>query len=285
MKSTTNNNVMFSVFFVICVAVGFLLSGCPDPSASSGPADTPTNTPLDTATPTNTPLDTPTPTNTATDSPTPSDTPTDSPIPSDTPTPTNTATNSPTPSDTPTDTPIPTDTSTPTNTSTNTPTPTNTSTNTATVTPTPTNTPTKTPTNTPANTATPTATPTPFVITSVTASASLASYPASNAYDGSLSTYWQPSNSSGYAGWIYADLGVSKVVTTVILHWEAGCPSFSIEGSNNASTWTTLVSGRDSLGNFATTTHAVSGTYRYIRMSGTGSYGTASFSLFELQVR
>jgi hypothetical protein len=93
---------------------------------TSGPAPTPTNTPLstDTSTATNTPLPTNTPT--VGPSPTPTDTPTNTPVPP-TPTPTNTPTvgPSPTPTNTPTNTPVP-PTPTPTNTPTITPTPTNT---------------------------------------------------------------------------------------------------------------------------------------------------------------
>ncbi|MBN1410133.1 MAG: SUMF1/EgtB/PvdO family nonheme iron enzyme [Spirochaetales bacterium] len=122
----------------------------------------------------------------------------------------------------------------------------------------------------------------PFV--SVTVSAELASFPRSYAYDGKTSTYWQPSEDDEYSGWIYADLGSSLAVARVALKWEAGCPAFSIEGSNNTVAWTSLVTGLDTSGNYKNTTHDISGTYRYIRISGAGSYGWDSYSLYEFEV-
>lgn len=93
--------------------------------------------------------------------------------------------------------------------------------------------------------------------------------PASNAVDGNSSTRWASAANTD-PSYMTVDLGQSRPLGSVVIHWEAAnAATYEIQGSNNNSDWTTLVS--ESGGEFGDRTDAVgvSGHYRYIRMFGT----------------
>ncbi|HTJ14103.1 MAG TPA: discoidin domain-containing protein [Dinghuibacter sp.] len=108
-----------------------------------------------------------------------------------------------------------------------------------------------------------------------------AAYPASNAFDGSMSSRWSSAFSDPQ--YIYVDLGATYTLCQVVLYWEnAYATAFHIDLSNDASTWTTVatVSGNTS----ATNTITISGTARYVRMYGTARATGYGYSLYEMQV-
>ncbi len=108
-----------------------------------------------------------------------------------------------------------------------------------------------------------------------------AAYPASAAVDGNTATRW----SSAFADpqWLQVDLGATATVSQVVLTWEAAyARSFQIQVSADAATWTSVYSTTTGTG--GTQTLNVSGTGRYVRMSGTARATAYGYSLWEFQV-
>ncbi|MBN2444993.1 MAG: discoidin domain-containing protein [Spirochaetales bacterium] len=104
-----------------------------------------------------------------------------------------------------------------------------------------------------------------------------------NAVDGSVSSRWA-SVSQSDPQWIYVDLGSSTRISRVILYWEAAYASqYKIQVSDDANTWTDLLT--DYNGNGGTDDLSVSGTGRYVRMYGM-AHGTWEwgYSLWEFAV-
>jgi hypothetical protein len=81
----------------------------------------------------------------------------------------------------------------------------------------------------------------------ITASGSESGFPATNANDGNTSTYWEGPDGSGYPQTLTANLGQSYPLGSVTLDlppataWSTRTETFSVLGSTNNSTWTTLV--------------------------------------------
>ena len=108
-----------------------------------------------------------------------------------------------------------------------------------------------------------------------------AGYPASNAFDGNLTTRW----SSGFSDpqWIQVDLGSVQTICGVTLNWEAAYgKAFQIQTSNDGTTWTPIYSTTTGTG--GTQTLSVTGSGRYIRMYGTARGTAYGYSLYEFQV-
>ena len=108
-----------------------------------------------------------------------------------------------------------------------------------------------------------------------------ASWPASNATDGSLTTRW----SSAFADpqWLQVDLGTAQPVCQVVIHWEnAYAKAFQIQTSNDAANWTTIYS--TTAGTGGTQTLNITGSGRYIRMNGTARATQYGYSIYEFQV-
>jgi hypothetical protein len=108
-----------------------------------------------------------------------------------------------------------------------------------------------------------------------------ASWPASNATDGNLSTRW----SSAFADpqWLEVDLGSTQNICQVVIHWETAYgKAFQIQTSNDNATWTSIFSTTTGTG--GTQTLNVSGSGRYIRMFGTVRGTQYGYSIFEFQV-
>ena len=108
-----------------------------------------------------------------------------------------------------------------------------------------------------------------------------ASWPASNATDGNLSTRWSSAFSDPQ--WLEADLGSAQSICQVVIHWEAAyAKAFQIQTSDDNSTWTTIYSTTTGTG--GTQTLNVAGSGRYIRMYGTARATQYGYSIYEFQV-
>ena len=75
----------------------------------------------------------------------------------------------------------------------------------------------------------------------VTANSTLSGFPASNANDGNLNTYWQATASSATLTLHLAQAGpVARVVLELPQGWGTRSQTVEVDGSANGSTWTTL---------------------------------------------
>jgi len=104
---------------------------------------------------------------------------------------------------------------------------------------------------------------------------------AALAVDGNPGTRW----SSAFADpqWIQIDLGATATIDQVTLVWEAAhARAFQLQVSTNGTAWTSIYSTTTGTG--GTQTLAVSGTGRYVRMSGTARATPYGYSLWEFQV-
>jgi hypothetical protein len=107
-------------------------------------------------------------------------------------------------------------------------------------------------------------------------------YPATNAFDGNLSTRWSSAFSDPQ--WIYVDLGATYNISEVVLYWEAAYgKSYQIQVSSDATNWTTIYSTTNGLGGTEDLT-GLSGTGCYVRMYGTVRGTVYGYSLWEFQV-
>ncbi|WNM39510.1 discoidin domain-containing protein [Micromonospora halotolerans] len=108
-----------------------------------------------------------------------------------------------------------------------------------------------------------------------------AGVPASNATDGNTGTRW--SSAFGDPQWIQVDLGATATVSRVTLVWEAAyARAYQIQTSTDGATWTTVFS--TAAGDGGTDDLTVSGTGRYVRMTGTARATAYGYSLWEFQV-
>jgi beta-glucosidase len=106
-------------------------------------------------------------------------------------------------------------------------------------------------------------------------------FPASAAVDGDAGTRW----SSAFADpqWIQVDLGSTATVSQVVLQWEAAyATAFRIQTSADGVSWTNIYS--TTAGTGGTQTLNVSGSGRYVRMTGTARATGYGYSLWEFQV-
>jgi hypothetical protein len=104
---------------------------------------------------------------------------------------------------------------------------------------------------------------------------------AANATDGNTGTRW----SSAFTDpqWIQVDLGQSYAITSVNLNWEAAyATAFQIQTSPDGTTWTTVYSTTTGTG--GNQNIAVTGTGRYVRMTGTHRATQYGYSLWEFGV-
>jgi beta-glucanase (GH16 family) len=109
-----------------------------------------------------------------------------------------------------------------------------------------------------------------------------ATFPASNATDGNASTRWSSAFSDPQ--WLQVDLGQSYTISHVTLTWEAAYgKAYQIQTSPDGTNWTTIFS--TTIGDGGTDDLAVTGTGRYIRMSGTARATPYGYSLYEFAVQ
>jgi len=106
-------------------------------------------------------------------------------------------------------------------------------------------------------------------------------YPASDATDGDPGTRW--SSAASDPQWLEVDLGAPTQICSVGILWETAYASaFSIQASNDNSTWTTVYSTTTGAG--GQETFPISTTARYIRMYGTVRATQWGYSIFEFDV-
>ncbi|MFB8206750.1 discoidin domain-containing protein [Streptomyces sp. NPDC056010] len=105
--------------------------------------------------------------------------------------------------------------------------------------------------------------------------------PATAAVDGDNGTRWSSAFSDPQ--WIKVDLGTSASVSQIALRWEAAyAKSYKIEFSTDNTTWSTAYSTTTGPGGNETLN--VSGTARYVRLTGTARATGYGYSLWEFQV-
>lgn len=110
--------------------------------------------------------------------------------------------------------------------------------------------------------------------------------PAADAVDGNPGTRWE-SNHGIDPSWIMVDLGSNKALTQVVIDWEAAnAANYQVQGSTNGTSWTNLKTVTGGTFGTRTDTHAVSGSYRYVRIYATArSTGNQwGYSIWELKV-
>jgi hypothetical protein len=105
--------------------------------------------------------------------------------------------------------------------------------------------------------------------------------PASAAVDGNTGTRW--SSAATDPQWLQVDLGSSQAVSQVTLNWEAAyAKAFTIQTSDNGTTWATVYSTTTGTGGVQNLT--VNGSGRYVRVNGTVRATQWGYSLWEFQV-
>jgi F5/8 type C domain/Glycosyl hydrolases family 2, TIM barrel domain len=107
-----------------------------------------------------------------------------------------------------------------------------------------------------------------------------AGYDASYAVDGSATTRWASAWSDPQ--WLQVDLGTTSTLSKVVLTWENYATAYQIQVSDDASHWTSVYSTTTGAG--GTQTLSVTGSGRYVRMSGTQRVNGYGYSLWEFQV-
>ncbi|GAA0250426.1 hypothetical protein GCM10010492_58240 [Saccharothrix mutabilis subsp. mutabilis] len=105
---------------------------------------------------------------------------------------------------------------------------------------------------------------------------------AAQAVDGDPGTRWGSAYSDPQ--WLQVDLGAVHPIAQVTLRWEAAyARAFTVQASADGTTWTTLHSTTTGAG--GTQELGVTGSGRYVRVTGTTRYNTAwGYSLYELEV-
>ena len=160
----------------------------------------------------------------------------------------------------------------------------------------PTNTPTRTntpngPTNTPTRTPTATFTQPPagcgttnIALNKTTTASSIenAGTPANLAVDGNTGTRW--SSLAADPQWIQIDLVTTQSICRVKLNWEAAYgKNYQIQVSNDATNWTNIFTTTTGDGGIDDLTN-LSGSGRYVRMTGTARGTAYGYSLWEFDI-
>lgn len=121
----------------------------------------------------------------------------------------------------------------------------------------------------------------------VTAGATLAGFPAANANDSSLSTYWQAAGSTGTLTLRLAQASpVDRILLELPQDWGTRNQTIAVEGSANGSTWTTLApaaSYQFTAGSNAIAIPVPSATQDYIRLSISGNNVQGAPQIAEFQ--
>ncbi|WP_444936411.1 discoidin domain-containing protein [Microbulbifer sp. JMSA004] len=114
----------------------------------------------------------------------------------------------------------------------------------------------------------------------VTASSEVQSI--ANAVDGNSSTRWESAH-GGDSVWVLLDLGEAEALNTLTIDWEtANAATYTVEGSNDTASWTTLANFSGGTAGERTDEHALSGSYRYVRLYFTERSTSYGYSIWEL---
>jgi parallel beta-helix repeat protein len=127
----------------------------------------------------------------------------------------------------------------------------------------------------------------------ITASGSQGGYPPTDANDGNTSSYWESTNNA-FPQWLQVDLGANKTVSRIVMDlppstaWGARTQTILIQGSTDATTYTTLVASQGytfdpATGNTTTVTFTAT-TVRYLKLTFTANTGWPAGQLSEVQV-
>ena len=129
----------------------------------------------------------------------------------------------------------------------------------------------------------------------MTANGSDSGFPATNANDGNTGTYWEGVDGSGYPQTLTANLGQSYSVGSVTLDlppstaWATRTQTFSVLGSANDSTWTTLVPSatytfNPSTGNTVTFSLPSGTNDQYLELDFSANSGWSAAQISEFEV-
>ncbi|PKV49250.1 endoglucanase [Aquimarina sp. MAR_2010_214] len=118
--------------------------------------------------------------------------------------------------------------------------------------------------------------------TATASSIETSSFPASFAVDGDNTTRWA-SVEKVDPQWISIDLGAIAKIDRVVLNWEAAhATTYSLEVSDDGTTWTSIYSTSNGDGKIDDL--SITGNGRYIRMHGTVRGTPYGYSLYEFEV-
>ncbi|NLE23314.1 MAG: hypothetical protein GX624_11145 [Actinobacteria bacterium] len=121
----------------------------------------------------------------------------------------------------------------------------------------------------------------PALTGTASAETAASSHPASHMNDSSTSTYWQAS-SSAVPQKVTIDLGSPKAVSASNVSWRVnGAVHFRVFGSNDQRAWRELANCDGN--RLATTSTAISGTWRYVRMR-IGYVASGSAGIYDWKV-
>ena len=129
---------------------------------------------------------------------------------------------------------------------------------------------------------------------SITASSHTQNYVAANADDGNASTYWESTDGT-WPATLTVDLGATHSLSSVVVDlppssaWQTRTQTFSILGSTNGSSWTTLAGSAahtfdPSTGNTVTINLPASTSERYIELDFTANNVQNGAQVSELQI-
>ncbi|MBR7830350.1 discoidin domain-containing protein [Actinospica sp. MGRD01-02] len=129
----------------------------------------------------------------------------------------------------------------------------------------------------------------------MTSSSSASGYPATNTNDGNTSTYWESTDGAAYPQTLTANLGQSYPLGSVTVTlppssaWSTRTETFSVLGSANGSSWTTLVAStgytfNPSTGNTVTFNLPSGTTDQYLQLSFTGNTGWSAAQVSEFEI-
>ena len=133
------------------------------------------------------------------------------------------------------------------------------------------------------------------LLATMTGSSSASGYPATNTNDGNTSTYWESLDGSAYPQTLTAKWNQAMPLASVTLTlppataWATRTETLSVLGSNNGTSWTTLVGSagytfNPATGNTASITLPANSTYQYLELSFTGNTGWSAAQLSEFEV-
>jgi hypothetical protein len=129
----------------------------------------------------------------------------------------------------------------------------------------------------------------------LSSSSTASGFPANNANDGNASTYWESLDGAAYPQTLTANLGQSLSLGSVTLDlppssaWSTRTETFSVLGSTNGSSWTTLVPSagytfNPSTGNTVSFNLPSGTSDQYLELSFTGNTGWTAAQVSEFQI-
>ncbi len=126
----------------------------------------------------------------------------------------------------------------------------------------------------------------PITILTATGSTEYGGNAAKNAVDGVSSTRWE-SEWRTDPSWLVMDLGAARAVGSIEIDWEdSNAKVYTVQGSNDASSWSDIASKNDGVNFQRTDTLKLSGSHRYLRIYATVRTPEAAwgYSIYEVRV-